>query len=46
MLTALELRRKVPLEKVHGITVSLHKESKEFVIHILEDEDLRLKTDK
>ena len=42
----LELRRKVELINVIGVTLSKHKDSNEFVIHIINEEDLRLKSGK
>jgi hypothetical protein len=41
----LEVKRIIRIEKLAGLTKSLHKSSKEFVIHVLGDYDYRLKSD-
>ena len=42
----IEFRRKINLTNIIGITLSKHIDSNEFVIHVLNEEDLRLKSGK
>jgi hypothetical protein len=36
----------VPITKLQGITISKHPESQELVLHIQNEHDLRIKSDK
>jgi Unconventional myosin tail, actin- and lipid-binding len=40
-----KVKRVIKIEKLAGLTKSLHKSSKEFVIHVLGEYDYRLKSD-
>jgi hypothetical protein len=40
-----EVKRIIQIEKLAGITKSLHKASKEFVIHVIGEHDYRFKSD-
>ena len=41
----IEVKRAIQIEKLAGLTKSLHKSSKEFVIHVNGEHDYRLKSD-
>ena len=45
-IDVLELRRKIEIANLAGITVSMNKQSTEFVIHIQGEQDMRMKSDK
>lgn len=40
------MRRKIPLDKLQGVTMSKHPESQEIVIHIQTEHDLRVKSER
>ena len=42
----LELRRRIPITKLGGLTVSKDPESSELVIHVINEHDLRIKCNK
>ena len=41
-----ELRRKIQMKRLAGLTVSKDPDSNELVIHVLNEHDLRLKSNK
>mmetsp|Transcript_30849 Transcript_30849/g.22937 ORF Transcript_30849/g.22937 Transcript_30849/m.22937 type:complete len:105 (+) Transcript_30849:15-329(+) len=41
-----KMKRTVMISDLHGITLSMHNESNEFVIHIANDQDYRIKAEK
>jgi hypothetical protein len=41
-----ELRRKIQIKRLAGLTVSKDPDSNELVIHVLNEHDLRLKSNK
>jgi hypothetical protein len=46
LLPLLEMKRKIPINKLIGITLSRHPTSDEFVIHVSGEHDYRLKTER